>query len=58
MLETIPTTLELNHRSCREYVENKFSVTQKVDEYKTIDAQISKSRFNLNSYIHQLKFQF
>jgi glycosyltransferase involved in cell wall biosynthesis len=52
MAAMIPAALELNRHTCREHVENKFSVTQMVDNYETVYKQIIKNRINLNGYIH------
>ncbi|MBD2347054.1 glycosyltransferase family 4 protein [Anabaena subtropica] len=55
MAQIIPAALELNRRSCREYVENKFSVSQMVNGYEAVYEQIIKSRINLTSHIHAAK---
>ncbi len=54
----IPKALELNRRTCREYVENKFSVTQMVNGYEAVYEQIIASRANLNGRIHSAKILF
>ncbi|MEA5502658.1 glycosyltransferase family 4 protein [Halotia wernerae UHCC 0503] len=57
MAEMIPAALELNRQTCREYVENKFSVNQMVSDYEAVYEQIIKSRINLNGYIHAAKIR-
>lgn len=58
MATMIPKALELNRRTCREYVENKFSVTQMVNGYEAVYEQIIASRANLNGRIHSAKILF
>lgn len=52
MAAMIPAALELNRETCRDYVQNKFSVSQMVNHYEAVYEQIIKNRFNLNGYIH------
>jgi glycosyltransferase involved in cell wall biosynthesis len=58
MAAMLPKALELNRRTCREYVENKFSVIQMVNGYEAAYEQIIKSRANLNGRIHSAKILF
>jgi glycosyltransferase involved in cell wall biosynthesis len=58
MAEMIPQALKLNRQTCREYVENKFSVAQMVNGYEAIYEQIIKDRIDLNGRIHAAKIQF
>ncbi|MFN6568684.1 glycosyltransferase family 4 protein [Dendronalium sp. ChiSLP03b] len=53
----ISPALELNRQTCREYVQNKFSVSQMVSDYEAVYEQIIKNRINLNGYIHAAKIQ-
>jgi glycosyltransferase involved in cell wall biosynthesis len=58
MAAKIPAALELNRQTCREYIENKFSVIQMVDGYEAVYEKIIKDRINLNGRIHAAKIQF
>ncbi|BAY20922.1 group 1 glycosyl transferase [Calothrix sp. NIES-2100] len=58
MVDMIPQALKLNRQTCREYVENKFSVAQMVNGYEAIYEQIIKDRIDLNGRIHAAKIQF
>lgn len=58
MAAMIPAALELNRQTCREYVENKFSVIQMVDGYEAVYGKIIKDRINSNGRIHAAKIQF
>jgi hypothetical protein len=55
MAAMIPEALELNRSYCREYVKNKFSVTQMVDGYEAAYQQLLKSRISLNGHINAPK---
>ncbi|MCX7595906.1 MAG: glycosyltransferase family 4 protein [Fischerella sp.] len=58
MAAMIPKALELNRHTCREYVENKFSVTQMVNGYEAVYEQLIKNRINFNGRIHSAKILF
>jgi glycosyltransferase involved in cell wall biosynthesis len=58
MAAMLPKALELNRRTCREYVENQFSVIQMVNGYEAVYEQIIESRANLNGRIHSAKILF
>jgi glycosyltransferase involved in cell wall biosynthesis len=58
MAAMIPKALELNRHTCREYVENKFSVTQMVNGYEAVYEQLIKNRISLNGRIHSAKILF
>ncbi|MBH8550995.1 glycosyltransferase family 4 protein [Nostocaceae cyanobacterium CENA357] len=58
MAAMIPAALELNRQTCREYVENKFSVNQMVSDYEAVYERLIKSRIDLNGYIHAAKIRF
>ncbi|WP_017318956.1 glycosyltransferase family 4 protein [Mastigocladopsis repens] len=58
MAAMIPAALELNRQTCREYVENKFSVIQMVNGYEAVYGKIIKDRINSNGRIHATKIQF
>ncbi|QSJ15943.1 glycosyltransferase family 4 protein [Nostoc sp. UHCC 0702] len=57
MAAMIPAALKLNRQTCREHVENKFSVTQMVNGYEAIYKQIIENRINLNAYIQAASIQ-
>lgn len=48
MAQMVPAALELNRQTCREYVENNFTVTQMVDGYEAVYEKIFKERFEKN----------
>lgn len=48
MAQMVPAALELNRQTCREYVENNFTVTQMVDAYEAVYEKIFKERFEKN----------
>lgn len=58
MAAMIPAALELNRQTCREYIENKFSVIQMVDGYEAVYGKIIKDRINSNGRIHAARIQF
>jgi len=58
MIAMIPAALELDRQTCRDYVENKFSVTQMVDGYEVAYQQLLESRFSLNGRIQRPKVAF
>ena len=58
MAAMIPDALELNRSYCREYVENKFSVTQMVDGYEAAYQQLLESRIALNGHLYSPKVSF
>lgn len=58
MAMMIPHALELNRQTCREYITNKFSVTQMVDGYQAIYEQAIKDRIDLNGRIRGRKIRF
>ncbi|KAB8319619.1 glycosyltransferase family 4 protein [Tolypothrix campylonemoides VB511288] len=58
MAAMIPRALELSRQTCREYIENKFSVIQMVDGYEAVYGKIIKDRINSNGRIHAAKIQF
>ncbi|NJM72472.1 MAG: glycosyltransferase family 4 protein [Scytonema sp. RU_4_4] len=55
MAQMIPAALKLNRQTCREYVENRFTVSQMVDGYEAVYEQILKGRTPKNGLIHALK---
>ncbi|MBW4636121.1 MAG: glycosyltransferase family 4 protein [Iphinoe sp. HA4291-MV1] len=55
MAQMIPAALELNRRTCREYVESRFTVSQMVDGYEAVYEQILKDRTHGNGLIHALR---
>lgn len=57
MAAMIPAALELNRRTCREYVKNKFSVNQMVNDYEAVYQKILDNRINLNGYLHAAKIR-
>jgi glycosyltransferase involved in cell wall biosynthesis len=58
MTAMIPAALELDRQTCRDYVENKFSVTQMVDGYEVAYQQLLESRWSLNVPIQRPKVAF
>ena len=58
MAAMIPDALELNRSYCREYVENKFSVTQMVDGYEAAYQQLLESRIALNGHLYSPTVSF
>jgi hypothetical protein len=58
MAAMIPRALELNRQTCREYIENRFSVIQMVDGYEAVYGKIIKDRINSNGRIHAAKIEF
>ena len=58
MADVIPKALELNRQVCREYVENKFTVTQMVNGYEAVYEKIIQQRIESNGRIHAAKIQF
>ncbi len=58
MAAMIPEALELNRSYCREYVKNKFSVTQMVDGYEAAYQQLLESRIALNGHLYSPKVSF
>jgi glycosyltransferase involved in cell wall biosynthesis len=58
MAAMIPAALELNRQTCREYVENKFSVAQMVDGYEKVFKKIILDRIETNGHIHAAKINF
>lgn len=55
MAAMIPAALELNRQTCREDVENRFSVTKMVDGYEAVYEKIIKDRSHKNESINALK---
>ncbi|ARV59373.1 glycosyl transferase [Nostocales cyanobacterium HT-58-2] len=59
MAQMIPKALELNRQTCREYVENRFTVSQMVDGYEAVYEQILAERTHNNTHnngmIHALR---
>lgn len=55
MAAMIPSALELDRQTCRDYVEKKFSVTQMVDGYEAVYRQLIESRISSNGRIQALK---
>jgi glycosyltransferase involved in cell wall biosynthesis len=55
MAQMIPAALELSRHTCRDYVENRFSVTQMVDGYEAVYESIIQDRTQTNGLIHTLK---
>ncbi len=58
MATMIPAALELDRRTCREYVKNNFSVTQMVDGYEAAYQQLLKSRIASNGHLISAKVSF
>ena len=58
MAAMIPAALELNRQTCREHVENNFSVAHMVDGYEAAYQQLLESRINMNGRIHTPQFAF
>lgn len=58
MAAMIPAALKLDRQTCRDYVENKFSVTQMVDGYELAYQQLLESRWSLNGHIQRPKIAF
>ncbi len=58
MAEVIPHALELDRQICREYVENKFTVTQMVNGYEAVYEKMIQQRIESNGRIHAAKIQF
>ncbi len=58
MAAMIPAALELNRQTCREDVENRFSVTKMVDGYEAVYEKIIKDRSHKNESINALKISF
>lgn len=58
MAAMIPAALELNRQSCREYVENKFTVDGMVDGYEAAYQQLLLSRIALNGHLSSPKVSF
>ncbi|MBW4624601.1 MAG: glycosyltransferase [Brasilonema octagenarum HA4186-MV1] len=57
MAAMIPAALELNRQTCREHVENKFSVSQMVDGYEAVYKKIIQGRIHSNGRIHDAKIK-
>lgn len=57
MAAIIPAALELNRQTCREHVENKFSVSQMVDGYEAVYKKIIQDRIHSNGRIHDAKIK-
>jgi glycosyltransferase involved in cell wall biosynthesis len=57
MAAMIPAALELNRQTCREYVENKFSVSQMVDGYEAVYRKIIQGRIHSNGRLHDAKIK-
>ncbi|MBP5975572.1 glycosyltransferase family 4 protein [Brasilonema sp. CT11] len=55
MAQMIPAALELNRQTCREYVENRFTVKQMVDAYEAVYEEILKGRTAKGGLLHALK---
>jgi glycosyltransferase involved in cell wall biosynthesis len=55
MADMIPSTLELSRQTCREHVENNFTITQMVDGYEAVYEQVLQDRRQKNGLIHALK---
>ena len=51
MAAMIPSALELDRWTCREYVKNNFSVTQMVDGYEAAYQQLLQSRIAMNGHL-------
>ncbi len=58
MVEAIPKALQLNRQVCREYVENKFTVTQMVNGYEAVYEKIIQQRIESNGRIHAANIQY
>ncbi|SRR5579883_46752 len=57
MATMIPLALKLDRQTCREYVKNKFSVTQMVNGYEAVYNKIIQDRMNSNGYCYAAKKQ-
>ncbi len=55
MAVMIPAALQLNRRTCREYVEKMFSVTQMVDGYEAVYEKIIQDHIDKNRQSHTAK---
>ncbi|MEC4818325.1 MAG: glycosyltransferase family 4 protein [Scytonema sp. PMC 1069.18] len=55
MADMIPAALELSRQTCRQHVENNFTITQMVDGYEAAYEQILLDRRQKNGLIHALK---
>ncbi|GAB1539945.1 glycosyltransferase family 4 protein [Scytonema sp. NUACC21] len=55
MAAMIPAALELNRQTCREYVENNFTVTQMVNGYEAVYEKIIRDRNERNGRVPLLK---
>lgn len=58
MAAMIPAALELNRQTCREHVENNFSVAHMVDGYEAAYQQLLESRIDTNGRIHAPQLAF
>ncbi|MBD2772926.1 glycosyltransferase family 4 protein [Iningainema tapete] len=57
MAAVIPQALQLNRHTCREYVENKFSVTQMVNGYQAVYEKLIQQRISLNGHLRAAQIQ-
>jgi glycosyltransferase involved in cell wall biosynthesis len=58
MAGMIKSALELNRQSCREYVENNFSVNQMVNGYEAVYEKIIQDRIHSNGRVRVGKINF
>ncbi len=55
MAEMIPDALKLDRLTCRQYVENRFSVSQMVDGYEAVYQKLIQERVSANGRLHAAK---
>lgn len=55
MADMIPAAVELNRQICRQYIENKFTVTQMVDGYESAYQKLLQKRFAFDGHLHAPK---
>ncbi len=55
MAEMIPDALKLDRLTCRQYVENRFSVSQMVDGYEAVYQKLIHERVSANGRLHAAK---
>ena len=58
MAAMIKSALELNRQTCREYVENNFSVSQMVNGYEAVYEKIIQDRIDYNGRVRVGKISF
>ena len=58
MASLIPKALELSRKTCREYVEDRFTVSKMVDGYEAVYRKLIESRIQQNGFIHSTKIRY